>query len=135
MNHSAGLFIGVILVIFTSCTAVKGTIVPTKERQMETQQNFLVHTGLQLPFNDLRVAVGAVNKGEYTDNQGVSQYGATAWLWLHTESNPSGIKKVRVYVGQKIIFDDYSLEILNIGKNEKGTFVELAIALQKEGTD
>jgi hypothetical protein len=76
-------------------------------------QRTVANTG-QVTIGDLKIGVGNIWVGEYTDAQDNTQEGLTTGLWFFIRNREDLDHSVRVYVGQTIEVADYQVRVLDI---------------------
>lgn len=71
-------------------------------------------------FHELRLGVTNIIKADYVNEAGAKKQGLIVVLTLFIEGNPPQEKDFKVYAGQKIIMDKYSVYVEEIRGTSKG---------------
>ena len=78
---------------------------------------YRVQSSTQLTFEGVRIGVGNIRTGEYTDEKGVLHTVLTAGLWLYFRDDPAQDRQVRVHASQIITVSGYSIKVIEIDTN------------------
>jgi hypothetical protein len=95
-----------------------------KENEM-TAQTHTIRESTQLVLDDVRIAAGNLACLKRVDEQGVSQKGITAMLWVLVAGQPA--QRARVHAGQDVRAAGVRIHVIDIGVRDGWGFIRLTV--------
>lgn len=119
-----------LLLILTACTpSDTATPTPREGENMATMRT--IWENAQVHYKTLWIAAGSFRVSDYVDEQGESQRGPTALLFLRLGEDGSTAQHVdtpRVHAGQEVTCGTYVIKVHEVGQGELGPMVQVAIS-------